>query len=146
MNTFTTFIRDKSRPSGYRPVEVARASEPRTQAALEFVRDPSRPSGYRPVHPVAKVPASLSWLTDALNAAASKASTVRAAVRAAVNPYKTTPRPPCPVKSRIAELDRARGGFDFYTTDDWLGLASLCHALPQGSTTKALFSPFSFNR
>ena len=144
MKPYTTYVRDKTRASGYRPVEVTPVAEHRNEP-LTFERDPSRPSGYRAVRPVAKVPKSLSWLTEALNSAASKAATVRAAVGAAVNPYRTTPRPPCPVKTRIAELDRARGGFDFYSTADWMELANLCHRLPEGSTMKAIFAPSSRN-
>lgn len=67
----THYVKDPSRPSGYRPVEVE-ASTPTQPATLEFERDPSRPGGYRPkASPTSKVKAAvvagLGWLASAVN-------------------------------------------------------------------------------
>lgn len=72
------FIRDATRPSGYRPVEVE-ASTPPQPAFTEFERDPSRPSGYRPkASPSSKlktvVSSGLEWLAASVNRRTQPAS------------------------------------------------------------------------
>ena len=107
------FIRDKSRPSGFRPVETTATASENRNPPLTFIRDASRPSGYRAILPEAQKPttkasAALDWLVTAVNAS----------VRA------VTGKPdPCPVRRRITQLEAERGGMKAFTFGDWLELS-----------------------